>query len=166
MALKVTSTIEARNAIVRARAKLEPAKIEPAKPEPVKPEPSSIPLSPSSPSPRPATPYEQALAKGRTAQSAGNWADALAAYEQAAKLNRAPSAVTEVNKARRSLYDAVMASGRAAEQASEWSLALAAYEMAVKVTGTQEARSAAARMKAKLEPPGSARPRPAGSSSG
>ena len=154
MALKVTSTIEARNAIVRARAKLEPAKIEPAKPEPVKPEPVIDPVKPVEPKP-PAqpTPYEQALAKGRTAQSAGNWADALAAYEQAAKLNRAPSAVTEVNKARRSLYDAVMASGRAAEQASEWSRALAAYEMAVKVTGTQEARNAAARMKAKLEPP-------------
>jgi tetratricopeptide (TPR) repeat protein len=157
-ALKVTNSIEARNAIVRVKAKLEPVKPEPPKPEPVvNPEKPVEPKEPKQP-----TPYEQALAKGNAARDAGNWAEALAAYEQAAKLDRTPAAVTEVGKARRSLYDAVMASGRAAEQASDWPRALAAYEMAVKVSSSAEARNAVARMKAKLEPPkiGPAKPEP------
>lgn len=153
-ALKVTSSIEARNAITRVKAKLEPAKIEPEKPEPVKPGPVIEPDKPVEPKPpvQP-TPYEQALAKGNAAKNAGNWAEALAAYEEAAKLNRTPLAVAAIFKAKQSLYEAVMASGWAAERASEWGRALSAYEMAVKVTNTPEARNAVARMKAKLEPP-------------
>jgi tetratricopeptide (TPR) repeat protein len=148
MALKITSSVEARNAVTRAKAKLEPVKPEPAKPEPV-----IDPVKPVEPKePKQPTPFEQALAKGNAARDAGSWAEALAAYEEAGKLDRTTAAVSEVGKARRSLYDAVMGEGRTAEQAGDWPRALGAYEMALKVTSSVEARNAVTRVKAKLEP--------------
>ncbi|MCY2932439.1 MAG: hypothetical protein NTV86_23680, partial [Planctomycetota bacterium] len=104
--------------------------------------------------------YQQAMSAGDAAAKAGDWARALAAYQQAMELEDTPAArnavatakqkIVDGQQARRRDYLAAMAAARAAIQAGNWGKALEAFTLAGGIENTHEAMTGMATARAKL----------------
>jgi hypothetical protein len=106
--------------------------------------------------------YQRLMRTGDDAGAANNWQQALAAYEQAARVENTRAVQTKIAAAKKHLaeasaqekdkaeYQRLMRAGDAAARANQWPQALTAYTKAAGIENTAEAQAGISAAKAKL----------------